>query len=148
MPTRRFSHVHINIVGPLPSSQEYSYLLTLINRTSLLASISTESCVNPVLSLPLNLGFEVWGSSRPCLQQGSPVYFLCLVWSLCFPGNLGLYYNLLPSLKQWDDQAVPLFSQIRSRCLFSYLKLVSTRQFMDLLSSFLESSSGVRTCLC
>ena len=51
MPTRRFSHVHIEIVGPLPSSQGFFYLLTMIDQTTcwlevaLLASISAESCV-------------------------------------------------------------------------------------------------------
>ena len=56
VPTRRFSHIHINIVGPLPSSQGFSYLLTMINRTTCwpevapLASISAESCVRAYLS--------------------------------------------------------------------------------------------------
>ena len=56
VPTRRFSHVHIDIVGPLPSSQGFSYLLTMIDRTSRwpevtpLESISTESCVRAFIS--------------------------------------------------------------------------------------------------
>lgn len=32
MPNARFSHVHIDIVGPLPSSEGFSYCLTLIDR--------------------------------------------------------------------------------------------------------------------
>ena len=56
VPTRRFSHVHIDIVGILPSSQGYSYLLTMIDRMScwpevaLLTSFSAESCVRAFLS--------------------------------------------------------------------------------------------------
>ena len=56
VPLRRFSHVHIDIVGPLPSSQGYSYLLTMINRTTRwpeavpLSSISTEACVRAFIS--------------------------------------------------------------------------------------------------
>ena len=34
VPSRRFSHVHIDIVGPLPSSQDCSYILTMIDRTT------------------------------------------------------------------------------------------------------------------
>ena len=34
VPERRFSHVHLDIVGPLSSSQGYSYILTMIHRTS------------------------------------------------------------------------------------------------------------------
>ena len=33
-PTRRFSHLHLDIVGPLPPSDGYSYIMTLIDRTS------------------------------------------------------------------------------------------------------------------
>lgn len=33
-PQTRFSHVHMDIVGPLPSSEGYSYLLTMIDRFS------------------------------------------------------------------------------------------------------------------
>ena len=56
VPTRRFSHVHIDIVGPLPSSQGFSYLLTMIDRTTRwpevapLSSITTESCVRAFIS--------------------------------------------------------------------------------------------------
>ena len=51
VPTRRFSHVHVYIVGPLPVSQGFSYIFTMIDRTTRwpeavpLASISAESCV-------------------------------------------------------------------------------------------------------
>ena len=52
VPTKRFSYVHINIVGPLPSSQGFSYLLTMIDRRTCwleVASISAESCVQTFL---------------------------------------------------------------------------------------------------
>ncbi|KMQ85927.1 pol polyprotein [Lasius niger] len=32
VPDSRFEHIHIDIVGPLPPSKEYKYLLTMINR--------------------------------------------------------------------------------------------------------------------
>ena len=56
VPSRRFSNVHIDIVGPLPSSQGYFYLLTMIDRTKRwpeavpLSSISTEACVRAFIS--------------------------------------------------------------------------------------------------
>ena len=34
VPGRRFSHVHLDLVEPLPSSQGFSYILTMIDRTS------------------------------------------------------------------------------------------------------------------
>ena len=47
---RRFSHVHLDLVGRLPASQVYSYILTMIDRTSRwpeavpLSSITGETC--------------------------------------------------------------------------------------------------------
>ncbi len=32
VPNERFNHVHMDIVGPLPSSEGYSYCLTIIDR--------------------------------------------------------------------------------------------------------------------
>ena len=43
VPTRRFSPVHVDIVGPMPSSQGYSYLLTMIDRTTRWP----EPCISP-----------------------------------------------------------------------------------------------------
>ena len=34
VPDRRFSHCHVDIVGPLPESEGYKYLLTIIDRTT------------------------------------------------------------------------------------------------------------------
>ena len=50
VPGRGFSHVHLDLVGPLPSCQGFSYLLTMIDRTSKwpeavhLSSITSEAC--------------------------------------------------------------------------------------------------------
>ena len=56
VPPRRFSHIHVDIVGPLPVSQGYSYLFTMKDRTTRwpeavpLSSISAESCVRAFIS--------------------------------------------------------------------------------------------------
>jgi hypothetical protein len=57
IPQRRFSHVHVDIVGPLPASEDgFLYLLTMVDRTSRwleavpLKDISAASCVAAVLS--------------------------------------------------------------------------------------------------
>jgi hypothetical protein len=34
VPTRRFSHLHVDLVGPLPASKGFTYLFTIIDRTS------------------------------------------------------------------------------------------------------------------
>jgi Integrase core domain len=34
VPTRRFSHIHVDIVGPLPPSDGHTHLLTIVDRTT------------------------------------------------------------------------------------------------------------------
>ena len=80
VPGRRFSHMHLDLMGPLPSSQGFSYLLTMIDRTSRmpeavpLASIITESCTRTCSprtvehSLRPLLGRR---SAPPLVSQGS-----------------------------------------------------------------------------
>ena len=56
VPGRRFSHIYLDLVGPLPSSQGFSYILTMIDRTSRwseavpLSSITAESCARAFIS--------------------------------------------------------------------------------------------------
>ena len=52
VPFRRFSHVHVDLLGPLPSSYGYTYLLSCIDRSTRwpevipLTGISTVECVS------------------------------------------------------------------------------------------------------
>ncbi len=55
-PRRRFSHLHVDLVGPLPTSQEgYSHLLTVIDRSSRwieaipMLSTSAQACADAVI---------------------------------------------------------------------------------------------------
>ncbi len=34
IPTRRFSHIHVDLVGPLPTSKGFTHLFTIMDRTS------------------------------------------------------------------------------------------------------------------
>ena len=55
-PNRRFSHVHVDIVGPLPPSEGYKYLFTIVDRSTRwpeavpLADSSAPSCATAFLS--------------------------------------------------------------------------------------------------
>jgi transposase InsO family protein len=52
VPTRRFSHIHLDLVGPLPASKDFTYLFTIIDRTSRwpeaipIAATTTVDCEN------------------------------------------------------------------------------------------------------
>lgn len=56
VPERAFSHIHVDIVGPLPYSYGYSYLLTVIDRTTRwpeafpLQSITADVCALALIS--------------------------------------------------------------------------------------------------
>ena len=56
VPGRRFFHMHLDLEGPLPSSQGFNYLLTIIDRTSRwqeaipLSSITYEACTQALIS--------------------------------------------------------------------------------------------------
>ena len=57
-PNRRFGHIHVDIVGPLPTSQGHRYVFTIIDRSTRwpeavpMMDASTESCVSALI--------EVW----------------------------------------------------------------------------------------
>ena len=56
VPEKRFSHINIDIVGPLPFSSGFSYLLTIIDRNTRwpeaipLRGITTPECVHALIT--------------------------------------------------------------------------------------------------
>ena len=54
-PERRFGHLHVDLVGPLPQSEGYSYLFTMVDRWSRwpevvpLKDITAVSCTNALI---------------------------------------------------------------------------------------------------
>ena len=89
VPSRCFSHIYLDLVGPLPSSNGFTYLLIMIDRTSQwpevapLSSITAESCVRAFLLtwvarfgvpsvLTLDLGTQFMSSvwTRVCPSPG------------------------------------------------------------------------------
>ena len=55
VPAKRFSHIHIDLVGPLPTSEGFTHLLTIIDRTTRwpeaipLAQTSTSDCARALI---------------------------------------------------------------------------------------------------
>ena len=76
VPSRQFFHIHLDLVGPLPSSHGFTYLLTMIDRTTCwpevarLSSITAESCVTAFLfSWVARFGVLF---SHPMVKHNSP----------------------------------------------------------------------------
>ena len=76
VPDQRFTHIHLDIVGPLPISEGYKYLFTAVDRTTRLffawpiTEPSAKECSQQLLlhyvslfGIPLALGFlRLWDS--------------------------------------------------------------------------------------
>ena len=56
IPLRRFDHIHIDLVGPLPPSDNFSYLLIIVDRSTRwpeaipLKSITASSCAKALIN--------------------------------------------------------------------------------------------------
>jgi transposase InsO family protein len=86
VPTRRFSHVHVDLVGPLPVSREgFSYLFTMVDRSTRwaeaipLALISAADCAAALFT-----GWVARFGVPELLTSDRGVQFTSAVWSsLC-----------------------------------------------------------------
>ena len=118
VPRRRFSHVHLDLVGPLPSSQGFSYLLTMIDRTSRwpeavpLSSITSESCTRAFISTWVSR----FGVSA-LLTSDRGTQFTSSVWSEVF-SILGILRIKTTSFHPQSNGMIERFH----RCLKSSLR--------------------------
>ena len=106
VPGRRFFHMHLDLVGPLPSSQRFSYLLMVIDRTSRwpeavsLSSVTSEACARAFISTLVSR-FGV--PALLTLDRKFPVYILRLVGGLFHLWNFENYDYQFSSPEQWND---------------------------------------------
>jgi hypothetical protein len=84
VPTHRFSHIHMHLLGSLPASKGFTYLFTIIDRTSHwpeaipIAATSTVDCANAL--------FQGWVSRFGVLavitsDRGSGTQFTSSLWA-------------------------------------------------------------------
>ena len=117
---RRFSHMHVDLVGQLPASAEgFLYIFTIIDRTTRwleavpLKDMSASSCSAVFLS---TLGLLFWRASNCNITQGHTVHVRHVAASVQAAGSATCYYFLLPSTGQWDGWTCPLTTQGRLTC--------------------------------
>ncbi len=79
VPSRRFSHIHVDLVGPLPASKGFTYLFTIIDRTSRwpeaipIAATTTVDCANALFQ---GTGEPLWSPGSYNIRQRGPVHLL------------------------------------------------------------------------
>jgi transposase InsO family protein len=83
VPATRFTHVHVDLVGPLPASAEgYTYIFTAIDRSTRwaeaipLKSIATADCVKAMVS-----GWVAHFGVPSCLTSDRGVQFCSSLWA-------------------------------------------------------------------
>ncbi len=69
VPRRPFAHVHVDLVGPLPRSAGYSYLLTVLDKTTRWPEAIPLAAMTPPTA---QRGFSTGGSSGLVFQPPSP----------------------------------------------------------------------------
>ena len=120
VPSRRFSSLHVDLVGPLPPSNGYTYLLTVVDRTTRwpeaipLSSITSEDCARALIAGWISR-FGV--PTRITSDRGTQ--FTSAIWaSLC--NFLGIFHTKTTSFHPQSNGLVERFhrslkSSLRSR---------------------------------
>ena len=124
VPFRRFAHVYVDLVDPLPSSHGFTYLFTCIDRSTRwpeaipLAGISAAECAW--------MDLKVWRSFSDYKWQRSPVHFILVVLHLLPTQYQAQDHHSFPSSVQWHGGEVPQTVKEFSMCSSGFLQLVWT----------------------
>ena len=103
VPARRFSNIHVDLVGPLPSSRVFTHLFTIVDRTSCwpeavpMSSTSAEDCARALIfcwisrfGIPSKItsdqGAKFPVRTTPCDKTGFSASEAVYA-SLCLPGE-------------------------------------------------------------
>jgi len=121
VPSRRFSHIHVDLVGPLPASKGFTHLFTIMDRTSRwpeaipLNTTTTVDCANAL--------FQGWVSRYgvpAVITSDRGAQFTSSLWAaLC--GLLNIQHNQTTAYHPQSNGMVERFHRrlkdaLRARC--------------------------------
>ena len=117
VPGRRFSHIHVDLIGPLPQSCGYTFLFTIIERTSRWPETIPIQSTTVEESANILLCFWIPTFGVPAvITSGHGAQFTSSIWtSLC---------RFLPSLIQRPGRKVSSLSQGVPESLVVWNRLV------------------------
>jgi hypothetical protein len=109
IPHRRFEHVHVDIVGPLPQSSGFSYLFTVVDRTTRwpeaipLSNIATVDCAAAL--------FTGW------IQRfGVPAVITSFCGPCCALSSQSTTSRQLPTIPSLTGWLSDFIAALRKRC--------------------------------
>ncbi|XP_033946699.1 uncharacterized protein [Pseudochaenichthys georgianus] len=113
VPERRFDHFNIDLVGPLPSSQGLSYLLTMVDRTTrwpeAVPLVSTSAAD---VARAFNVGVSFWHPVGHFLRHGPKVDLQCSTAEMVYGQPLRVPGDFLPKASApWSATAQRAFLQ-------------------------------------
>jgi len=116
VPDLRFSHLHVDLVGPLPSSQEgFNHILTVIDRSTRwveaipLSFMTTQACADAVIG-----GWMAHLGVPTIITSDRGPQFTCAVWAvLCH--KMGIQHNQMTGYHPQSNGIVEWFFTDSSR---------------------------------
>jgi transposase InsO family protein len=110
VPTSRFTHIHIDLVGPLPTSSNcIQYILTVIDRSTRwaeaipLANIAAADCADTLIS-----GWIARFGVPSQLTSDRGVQFVSAVWAMPMP-RLGIQHKMTAAYHPQSNGALEQF---------------------------------------
>jgi hypothetical protein len=109
IPERRFSHIHVDLIGPLPPSQGCPHIFTMVDRTTRrreavpLSTITAAACAEALCSawicrfgIPHTITSDPWHS----------INLFHLVSTFLVSAHFSHYHHSLPSTVKWHGSIV------------------------------------------
>ena len=118
IPTRRFSHVHIDLVGPLPrSSDVFNHIFTMVDRSSRwLEAIPMSSTDTTTIAATFT---SSWIAASACLTTSPPTGERSFVWLFgqnCHSGGASNTTSLLPTTHKPTGWSREHTASLRTPC--------------------------------
>jgi transposase InsO family protein len=109
-PVQRFSHLHVDLVGPLPQSADgYSHLLTVLDRfTRWAEAIPVRSTIADCCATALVDGWVARFGVPQCITSDRGPQFVSAVWA-AFTARLGIKSQLTTPYHPQANGAVERF---------------------------------------
>ena len=128
VPSRRFSHVHVDLVGPLPSVSSYTHMFTVVDRSThwptayTIQDTATTACINALIKWISSFGVP----ATVTLDQGSQFTLSSLSAFCC---SLGIQHVMTTAYQPQSNSMVErMHRQLKAPWVLLCLRSVPLEQ--------------------